>query len=130
MGSTGNGRSIVISPQSGVVVVRAGKEHVEVATFRTDGSYSDGRRPEVVTFSSPQEDAQRRDFTVNGLFYDPVTDEVIDYVGGRADLEAKVLRAIGDPAARFREDRCLAVGEVVESAARFSALDVLAPRAL
>jgi poly(A) polymerase len=97
-------KSQAVGAHFGVVVVRAGKEHVEVATFRTDGSYSDGRRPEVVTFSSPQEDAQRRDFTVNGLFYDPVTDEVIDYVGGRADLAAKVLRAIGDPAARFRED--------------------------
>lgn len=97
-------KSQAVGAHFGVVVVRAGKEHVEVATFRTDGSYRDGRRPEVVTFSSPQEDAQRRDFTVNGLFYDPVTDEVIDYVGGRADLAAKVLRAIGDPAARFRED--------------------------
>ena len=81
----------------GVVVVRAGPDHVEVATFRTDGSYRDGRRPEEVTFSTPEEDAQRRDFTVNGLFQDPATDEVIDFVGGQADLAAKVLRAIGNP---------------------------------
>lgn len=97
-------KSMAVGAHFGVVVVRTGNEHVEVATFRTDGSYSDGRRPEVVTFSSPQEDAFRRDFTVNGLFQDPVRNEVIDFVGGQADLQAKVLRAIGDPAARFRED--------------------------
>ena len=78
---------------------------VQVATFRTDGSYSDGRRPDEVIFSSPEEDAARRDFTINGLFYDPVADRIIDYVGGRADLEARILRAIGDPAKRFAEDK-------------------------
>ena len=97
-------KSMAVGAHFGVLVVRTGHEHVEVATFRTDGSYKDGRRPEEVTFSTPEEDAQRRDFTVNGLFYDPATEEVIDFVGGRADLAAKVLRAIGDPAARFRED--------------------------
>ena len=95
-------KSMAVGAHFGVVVVRTSTEHVEVATFRTDGSYKDGRRPEEVTYSTPEEDAQRRDFTVNGLFYDPATDEVIDFVGGRADLAAKVLRAIGDPAARFR----------------------------
>ena len=75
-----------------------------MATFRTDGSYKDGRRPESVEYSNPPEDAMRRDFTVNGLFLDPATGEVIDHVGGRADLERRLLRAIGDPAARFRED--------------------------
>lgn len=88
----------------GVVIVKQGHEPVEVATFRTDGSYRDGRRPESVEFSTAPEDARRRDFTVNGLFENPFTGEVIDHVGGRADLEAKVLRAIGDPAARFSED--------------------------
>ena len=97
-------KSMAVGAHFGVVVVRTGAEHVEVATFRTDGSYKDGRRPEEVTYSTPEEDAQRRDFTVNGLFYDPATDKVIDFVGGRADLAAKVLRAIGDPAERFRED--------------------------
>ena len=97
-------KSMAVGAHFGVVVVRTGHEHVEVATFRTDGSYKDGRRPEEVTYSTPEEDAQRRDFPVNGLFYDPATDEVIDFVGGRRDLAAKVLRAIGDPAARFRED--------------------------
>jgi len=88
----------------GVVIVRHGGHNTEIATFRTDGSYHDGRRPASVTFSSPQEDAARRDFTINGLFEDPAGGGIIDFVGGRADLEARVLRAIGDPAARFAED--------------------------
>jgi poly(A) polymerase len=82
-----------------------GARQFEVATFRSDGAYIDGRHPDAVTFSSPREDAERRDFTVNGMFYDPIAREVIDFVGGRADLERRVLRAIGDPVARFREDR-------------------------
>ena len=97
-------KSQAVGAHFGVVVVRTGPDHVEVATFRTDGSYRDGRHPEAVAFSTPEEDAQRRDFTVNGLFYDPATDAVIDFVGGKADLQARVLRAIGDPAARFQED--------------------------
>ncbi|MEI7928319.1 MAG: CCA tRNA nucleotidyltransferase, partial [Verrucomicrobiales bacterium] len=88
----------------GVVIVKQGGHHVEVATFRTDGSYKDGRRPDSVEFSTPPEDAQRRDFTVNGLFENPFTGEVIDFVGGLTDVETKTLRAIGDPVARFRED--------------------------
>jgi poly(A) polymerase len=88
----------------GVIIVKLGGHQTEIATFRTDGSYRDGRRPETVTFSTPQEDAQRRDFTVNGLFEDPATGEVIDYVGGQADLQAHVLRAIGEPGDRFGED--------------------------
>ena len=88
----------------GVVIAKHGGHHVEIATFRTDGSYRDARRPESVTFSTPEEDARRRDFTINGLFEDPETGEVIDHVGGLADLKAGVLRAIGDPDARFRED--------------------------
>ncbi|MBX3397369.1 MAG: CCA tRNA nucleotidyltransferase [Gemmataceae bacterium] len=91
---------------------------VQVATFRNDGTYTDGRRPDTVTFSSPEEDAQRRDFTINGLFFDPVRNEVIDYVGGQDDLQAKVLRAIGDPVARFSEDK-LRILRAVRIAARF-----------
>ena len=87
----------------GVVIAKHGGHHVEIATFRTDGSYRDGRRPESVTFSTPQEDARRRDFTINGLFEIPETGEVIDHVGGMADLKAGVIRAIGDPKARFTE---------------------------
>lgn len=97
-------KSDPVGAHFGVIIVKGTKTMVEVATFRTDGSYSDGRRPESVEFSSPEEDAQRRDFTINGLFQDPFTHEIIDFVGGQADLEAGVLRAIGDPAARFQED--------------------------
>ena len=88
----------------GVVIAKHGGHHIEIATFRTDGSYRDGRRPESVTFSTPQQDARRRDFTINGLFEVPETGEVIDYVGGLADLDAGIIRAIGDAAARFTED--------------------------
>lgn len=88
----------------GVVIAKHGGHHVEIATFRTDGSYKDGRRPENVTFSTPEEDAKRRDFTINGLFEVPETGEVVDHVGGMADLKAGVIRAIGDPRARFEED--------------------------
>ncbi|MEO5915505.1 MAG: CCA tRNA nucleotidyltransferase [Luteolibacter sp.] len=88
----------------GVVIAKNHGVHVEIATFRTDGSYKDGRRPEMVTFSTPEEDAQRRDFTVNGLFEIPDSGEVIDHVGGLSDLKAGLLRAIGDPVARFSED--------------------------
>ncbi|MCW1915893.1 CCA tRNA nucleotidyltransferase [Luteolibacter sp. GHJ8] len=88
----------------GVVIAKQHGTTVEIATFRTDGSYKDGRRPDTVTFSTPEEDAQRRDFTINGLFEDPDSGEVIDFVGGQADLAAGVLRAIGNPADRFAED--------------------------
>src|SRR6476469_264454 len=88
----------------GVVVVHREGHHFEVATFRRDSGYSDGRRPDSVEFTDAEEDAKRRDFTVNGLFFDPLKNEVLDYVGGRQDLERKLLRAVGDPRARFAED--------------------------
>ncbi len=88
----------------GVVLVRSRRFHFEIATFRTDGSYLDGRRPERVTFSTPEEDAQRRDFSINGIFLDPLTDQIIDFVGGLEDLRHGIIRAIGTPADRFRED--------------------------
>jgi len=93
-----------IGAHFGVILVKVDGEHFEIATFRTDGSYKDGRRPESVVFSSPEEDAQRRDFTVNGLFEDPASGEIIDFVDGQADLKRKVLRAIGHAADRFNED--------------------------
>ena len=94
----------LVGAHFGVVIVpRNGVEH-EIATFRSDGEYHDGRHPEGVVFSTAEEDAQRRDFTINGLFEDPETGEIIDHVGGRADLEKRVLRAIGDPDKRFEED--------------------------
>ena len=89
----------------GVVLVRDGDAQVEVATFRSDRDYADGRRPSSVQFeTSPREDAVRRDFTINGLLMDPETGEVLDFVGGRDDLARRLVRAIGDPEIRFRED--------------------------
>ena len=98
-------RTIPVGIQFGVQMVLKGEHPYEVATFRTDGEYQDGRRPEGVLFSGPKEDALRRDFTVNGLFYDPVGRKITDYVGGREDLRRRIIRAIGDPCGRFREDR-------------------------
>lgn len=88
----------------GVVRVMMEKEIFEVATFRQDGAYLDGRHPETVTFATPEEDARRRDFTVNGLFYDPLKKQVIDYVNGQEDLANRIIRAIGQPKDRFTED--------------------------
>lgn len=96
--------AVTVGARFGVVVVPVEGLNVEVATFRADGLYVDGRRPEGVVFSDPPTDASRRDFTVNGLFEEPFTGEILDYVGGRADLSARLLRAIGDPEARLRED--------------------------
>jgi poly(A) polymerase len=98
-------RTHAVGAHFGVIVVLENGFQFEVATFRSDDAYVDGRRPVAVHFSSPEEDAQRRDFTINGMFYDPVAEEVIDFVGGRADLKAKLIRAIGDPEQRFQEDR-------------------------
>jgi poly(A) polymerase len=94
-----------VGAKFGVIVVVENGTNFEVATFRSDVAYVDGRRPSAIHFSSPEEDAKRRDFTINGMFLDPVSNEVIDFVGGRADLEAKLVRAIGEPAQRFAEDR-------------------------
>lgn len=103
----------------GVILVREGKSVVEVATFRSDQEYVDGRRPAGVRFTTAEEDAQRRDFTINGLFLDPYDgDRVIDYVGGVEDLKAKRLRAIGDARRRFAEDH-LRLLRAVRFAARF-----------
>ena len=98
-------RTYAVGAHFGVVVVLENDLQFEVATFRADGVYLDGRHPAEVHFSSPEEDAQRRDFTINGMFYDPPNEKVIDYVGGRQDLTARLVRAIGDPAQRFAEDR-------------------------
>lgn len=98
-------RVIPVGKQFGVVLVVLDGHPVDVATFRTDMEYRDGRKPTGVRFSSAREDVQRRDFTVNGLLYDPFKKETIDYVGGEADIAAKLIKAIGDPAQRFAEDR-------------------------
>ncbi len=102
----GQRRTLAVGAAFGVITVLGpkGAGQVEVATFRTDADYTDGRRPASVTFCSAREDALRRDFTINGLFLDPLTHEVHDFVGGRDDLTAGIVRAIGAPAMRFGED--------------------------
>ena len=98
-------RTYAVGAHFGVIVVLENDLQFEVATFRADGIYLDGRHPAEVRFSSPEEDARRRDFTINGMFFDPPNDAVIDFVGGRQDLQAHLVRAIGDPTQRFAEDR-------------------------
>src|SRR4051812_25662794 len=98
-------RTYAVGAHFGVIVVLEKEHQFEVATFRSDGAYVDGRRPTEVHFATAEEDAARRDFTINGMFFDPVAIHVIDFVGGRADLEQRVIRAIGDASQRFAEDR-------------------------
>ena len=116
----GRRRTRAVAAAFGVILVQGppGAGQVEVATFRRDAAYLDGRHPVHVTFSTPEQDAARRDFTINGLFYDPAEDRVIDFVGGRDDLANRVLRAIGDPYQRFAEDK-LRLLRAVRFAARF-----------
>jgi len=103
----GRDRTVEVGASFGVILVRvAGPQPpIEVATFRTEGAYGDGRHPDSVQFASRQEDARRRDFTINGMFMNPQTGEVFDDVGGRRDLEQQVVRAIGDPESRINEDK-------------------------
>lgn len=111
-------RTVPIGIQFGIVLVLIGEKQYEVATFRQDVDYLDGRRPSKIVFSSAEEDAKRRDFTINGMFYDPIQKKILDYVQGRQDLEAKIVRAIGDPHERIREDR-LRMIRAVRLACRF-----------
>jgi poly(A) polymerase len=120
----------------GVVQVSQADQVYEVATFRVEADYTDGRRPDRVAFSNPHEDAQRRDFTINGLFYDPLAGQIIDYVGGSEDIRRRLVRAIGDPAQRFTEDhlrllRAVRFASVLEfdlDPATADALRTFAPR--
>jgi len=98
-------KCVPVGKQFGVMIVVMQKQHFEVATFRREGAYRDGRHPDHVAFTTPQEDAKRRDFTVNGLFYDPLKKSIIDYVEGKKDIRQKLICTIGDPEARFQEDR-------------------------
>ena len=113
-------RSLSVGASFGVIVVQGNDEtgDIEVATFRSDGQYSDGRRPDSVEFCDARNDALRRDFTINGMFFDPVAGEIVDYVGGREDLKNGYLRAIRDPLERFTEDK-LRLLRAVRFAARF-----------
>jgi tRNA nucleotidyltransferase/poly(A) polymerase len=119
----GQRRTLAVGAAFGVITVVGPRQagHVEVTTFRTDAAYTDGRHPAGVTFSTPQEDAQRRDFTINGLFFDPESGRVDDYVGGQADLARGVVRAIGMPTLRFGEDH-LRMLRAVRFAAAFGFL--------
>jgi tRNA nucleotidyltransferase/poly(A) polymerase len=98
-------RTVAVGKQFGVIVALIRGREVEVATFRADDAYSDGRHPDRVTFSDLETDVRRRDFTINGMMENPLTGDIVDLVGGRADLAARVIRAIGDPEKRFDEDR-------------------------
>lgn len=98
-------RTVLVGKAFGVVKVLEGGHEIEVATFRTEGSYRDGRHPEWVRFAGPKEDVLRRDFTVNGMLQDPIDGKVLDFVGGREDLRRGVIRSIGDARARFEEDK-------------------------
>ena len=129
-------RTIPVGRKFGVIIVLEGGHEFQVATFRAEADYQDGRRPEQVVFSNAQADASRRDFTVNGLFYDPVGKQLHDWVNGEANLRAKLLRTIGVPAERFAEDH-LRLLRAVRFAAQldfqiephtFAALKLLAPK--
>jgi poly(A) polymerase len=116
-------RTVAVGMSFGVVEVLGPRGpdaglKVQVVTFRADGEYRDGRHPEEVVFASAREDALRRDFTINGMFFDPLEGRLLDFVGGQEDLKNKVLRAIGDPAARFAEDK-LRLLRAVRFATRF-----------
>ncbi len=117
----GKRRTLPVGVAFGVVIVLSPNRpavQVEVATFRTDGDYSDGRHPDSVVFSTAEEDAQRRDFTINGMFYDPLTQTVIDHVGGRADITSRLIRAIGNADDRIAEDK-LRMLRAIRFAAKF-----------
>jgi poly(A) polymerase len=129
-------RTVAVGKKFGVMVVLEGGHQFQVATFRAEADYRDGRHPEQVTFGDAQADAQRRDFTVNGLFYDPVAEKLHDWVGGEKDLRAKIIRTIGSPGERFAEDH-LRLLRAVRFAAQlgfeiepqtFAAVRTLAPK--
>lgn len=96
--------TIPIGKKFGVILAIQNSHHFEIATFRSDSSYSDGRRPDAIQFTTAKEDALRRDFTINALFYDPTTDRIFDYVSGQKDMKDKLIRFIGDPETRIKED--------------------------
>jgi poly(A) polymerase len=129
-------KTVPVGKKFGVILVVEGEHQFQVATFRAESDYQDGRRPERVTFGDPQADALRRDFTVNGLFYDPIHDKLHDWVGGEKDLRAKALRTIGKPEERFGEDH-LRLLRAVRLAAQldfqiepetFAAVKIFAPK--
>lgn len=129
-------RTVPVGAAFGVVLVLEGDHQFEVATFRCDEAYLDGRRPSGVRFGTPEEDAQRRDFTVNGMFFDPLADTLIDLVSGKADIEGRLIRSIGEPRHRFTEDklrllRCIRFATTLDyeiEPATFAAVREMAPQ--
>ena len=111
-------KTVPVGIAFGIVIVVEGPFHFEVATFRRDRDYVDGRRPIGFDPANPKEDAKRRDFTINGMFYDPLKEQLLDFVGGQEDIAKKVIRAIGNPHARFAEDR-LRMMRAIRYATRF-----------
>ena len=111
--------TIPIGKAFGIILVIIKNKQYEVATFRRDVEYKDGRRPSKIEFSSPEIDSQRRDFTINGMFYDPIKEEIIDFVNGREDLDKKIIRCIGNPHSRIKEDR-LRMIRAIRMSARFN----------
>lgn len=111
-------KTVAVGKSFGVIRVIFNDEEFEVATFRTDSKEGDGRRPESVTFSSMEEDAKRRDLTINAIFFDPINDKIHDFVGGQYDLNHKIIRMVGNPEERIKEDK-LRILRVVRFAARF-----------
>ena len=103
----GRRRTLTVGAAFGVVTVLGPRAagQIEVATFRTDAAYSDGRHPDSVSFADAEHDARRRDFTINGLFFDPIAGQVVDYVSGQEDIQRRIIRAIGNPRLRLREDK-------------------------
>jgi poly(A) polymerase len=129
-------RTIAVGKKFGVIIVVEGEHDFQVATFRSEDDYQDGRRPEKVTFCDAKADALRRDFTINALFYDPISDTTHDWVGGEKDLRAKIIRTIGKPEERFGEDH-LRLLRAIRFAAQlnfaiepetFAAVKALAPK--
>ncbi|MCH9811495.1 CCA tRNA nucleotidyltransferase [bacterium] len=112
-------KTIPVGIHFSIIIVVQDEVHCEVATFREESGYHDGRRPAKVSHTTAEEDAKRRDFTINGMFFDPITEEVYDFVGGKKDLQRKVICAIGDPHLRFKEDR-LRMIRACRYSARFS----------
>lgn len=123
-------QTIPVGAQFGVILVVVDGEPFEVATFRHDGPYLDGRRPSHVRYGTLQEDILRRDFTINGMLYDPLGDQVIDLVEGRADLERRLIRAIGEPQARFEEDRLRMIRALRFAASLGFSIDALTFKAI
>jgi poly(A) polymerase len=129
-------KTIPVGKKFGVIIVVEGGQQFQVATFRAEADYQDGRRPEKIVFANAEADASRRDFTVNGLFYDPLTEKIHDWVGGEKDLRVKIIRTIGKPEERFGEDH-LRMLRAVRFAAQlgfeiepetFAAIQALAPK--